>query len=159
MKRSWIGAVVSVLTLLVVAVLAFAVGGSALAQGTEPPAVPPPVPALTDVLAMLASGIGVGAVIAFLFEKFQWFQDMAPNTKWWVVLGLSLGLPVLARVALQFVPPDIWAKVEPYWAALATGFLIWAGSQVTHKFDQSRAMSTQRGLAKGNPELVRKFKA
>jgi hypothetical protein len=132
MKRTWIGPLVCVLTLLVVAALAFAVGGVALAQGTEPSVVPP----LMDVLGMLASGIGVGAVIAFLFERIKWFQNMAPNTKWWTIFLLSLGLPVLARVALQFMPPDIWAKIEPYWISLATGFLVWAGSQAFHLYSR-----------------------
>ena len=140
MNRKWIGAVVSALVILVVAALAFGVGSVAvaLAQGAEPPVVPPQVPALPDVLAMLASGIGVGAVIAFLFEKIKWFQGMSPNKRWWTVFVLSLGLPVLARVALQFVPPDVWAMIEPYWSAIATGFLIWAGSQAFHLYYSKR---------------------
>ena len=90
------------------------------------------VPALTEVLTMLASGIGVGTTIAFLFERILWFQNLNSDVKWWTMFGLSLGLPVLARIALQFIPVDVWAAVEPYWKAVATGFLIWAGSQVVH---------------------------
>lgn len=118
--------------LLLVAILSV---GVAMAQGADPP-VPPTVPALTDVLAMLASGIGVGAVIAFLFEKLTWFQGLSPSAKWWTILVLSVGLPVLATATLQFVPPDIWIKVEPYWRAVATGFLIWAGSQAFHLYSR-----------------------
>jgi hypothetical protein len=78
----------------------------------------------------------VGAVIAFLFEKVTWFQGLSPSAKWWTILGLSVGLPVLATVALQFIPASVWVLVEPYWRAIATGFLIWAGSQAFHLYSQ-----------------------
>jgi hypothetical protein len=135
MFRSKIRFLVIPVVFIIVAVLS---AGIAMAQSADPP-VPPTVPALTDVLAMLANGVGVGAVIAFLFEKVGWFQNMAPNTKWWTIFGLSLGLPVLARVILQFVPPDVWAVIEPYWVAIATGFLIWAGGQAFHLYSQRTA--------------------
>ena len=68
----------------------------------------------------------------FLFERFKWFQNLSSDAKWWVIFGLSLGLPLLAQVLLQFVPADVWAMLEPYWRALASGFLTWAGSQAAH---------------------------
>ncbi len=91
------------------------------------------IPGLVEVLKMLTAGVGVGAVISFLFEKITFFQNLSSQAKWWVVFGLSLGLPLAAQVALQFVPPDVWAMLEPYWQALAAGFLVWVGSQVVHK--------------------------
>jgi hypothetical protein len=111
--------------------------GIALAQNADPPT-SPVVPALTDVLAMLASGVGVGAVIAFLFENIAWFKGLSPSAKWWTILLLSVGLPVLATVALQFIPPPVWILIQPYWNAVATGFLIWAGSQAFHLYSRSR---------------------
>lgn len=115
---------------VVVLVLALLCVGPVLAADGSPPV----VPSLPDVLAMLASGVGVGAVLAFLFEKIPWFQRLSPSARWWVILGMSIGLPVAATVALQFVPTQTWAVIEPYWKALATGFLIWAGSQLAHKY-------------------------
>jgi hypothetical protein len=92
------------------------------------------IPGLVEVLGMLANGIGVGAVIAFLFEKMGWFQKLPTDVKWWLVLALCMSLPVASTALLQFVPAETWAVIEPYWHALATGFLIWAGSQAAHKF-------------------------
>ena len=92
------------------------------------------VPGLVEVLKLLAGGIGVGAVLAFLFENLKFFKKLESNTKWWVVFVTSLGLPVGAQVALQFVPPEGGAMLEPYWYSLAAGFLAWAGSQVAHRF-------------------------
>lgn len=91
------------------------------------------VPTFLEVIALLAQGVGTGAVIAFLFEKFGWFEKLSANAKYWLIFGLSVGLPVAAQAALQFIPPDIWAVLEPWWRALALGFLSWAGSQVAHK--------------------------
>ena len=94
------------------------------------------IPNLVTVLTMLATGVGVGAVLAFLFEKIVWFQNMEPKIKWWVVLVLSIGLPIVARLLIQLVPADVWALLEPYWQSIAAGFLIWAGSQAWHLADK-----------------------
>ena len=100
---------------------------------------------LVDVLSLMAQGAGVGAVLSFLFERVGWFQQLKPEARWWVIFALSLGLPVAAQMAVQLAPPSIWTILEPYWQALAAGFLIWAGSQGTHKlFNQY--------LGNGRPE-------
>ena len=94
------------------------------------------VPTLLEVVRMLASGAGTvvfGAALAFLAEKFGWFQNMSANAKWALVLLLSVGTPVAATALLQFVPADVWAALEPYWYAIASGFAVWVSSQVTHK--------------------------
>jgi len=91
------------------------------------------IPNLTDILVLLANGAGIGSVVAFLLEHVGAFQRLAPETKRWVVLAICLVVPVIARVALQFVPPSAWAVIEPYWQSLAAGFLVWLGSQVTYR--------------------------
>ena len=88
---------------------------------------------LIDALKLLAQGVGVGAVISFLFERFKWFHSLTSNQRWWMIFGLSLGLPMLATLALQVIPLETWAMLEPYWRALAAGFVGWAGSQVAHR--------------------------
>ena len=90
----------------------------------------PEVPGLIQALEMLAQGLGVGFVVAFLFEKPGWFKGLSSDKKWWIVLSLSVGLPPLAQALLEFIPPDVWTRIEPYWLAIARGFLVWAGSQV-----------------------------
>lgn len=87
---------------------------------------------LVDVLTVMAQGMGVGAVIAFLFENVKWFQGLEASVKWWLILGLSVGLPLGAQLLVQLVPGDVWAMLEPFWQAIAAGFLVWAGSQGTH---------------------------
>jgi len=87
---------------------------------------------LVDVLTMLAQAVGVGAVLAFLFEHIGWFQEQSATAKWWLIFGLSLGLPLVAQLLVQLMPPNVWLVLEPYWRALAAGFLVWSGSQGTH---------------------------
>lgn len=91
---------------------------------------------LVDTLKLLGQGIGVGAVIAFLFERMTWFQSLPTNARWWLILGVSLLLPLGAQLALQLVPPSIWATIEPYWQSLVAGFMIWAGAQGAHLFEK-----------------------
>ena len=101
------------------------------------------IPGLTDVLALIVRGIGAGAVLAFLFEHFDWFQRLVPKARWWLIFGASLGLPLIATLLLQFVPASVWLLLEPYWRALAAGFLTWAGSQVAHKLVTQRTYAAE----------------
>jgi hypothetical protein len=127
--------VVVTVTLLAAILVGVGVAYAAPALPQEvPPADEPAadVPGLVEVVTLLAQGLGTGFVLAFLFERFSWFQNMSPTTKWWVVFICSLVLPVLAQIALDYVPPEVWARLEPYWRALAGGFIAWAGSQAAH---------------------------
>lgn len=90
------------------------------------------VPTLVNVLTLLAQGGGLGVVLAFLLEKVSWFQNLESNAKWWFIFAISLGVPLLAQVIIQFVPPDVLETLEPFWHTLALGFLAWAGSQGMH---------------------------
>lgn len=92
------------------------------------------IPGLVEIITMLAKGLGAGAILAFLFEHFEFFQNLSSNARWWLIFLVSIGLPMLAQLALQFVPAEAWATLQPYWQALALGFLAWLGSQVAHKF-------------------------
>jgi len=128
--------------LAVVLVLVFVFPVFAATLGEEAPE----APELVAVLRLLTQGVGVGAVIAFLFEKLTWFQSTGAKAKWWIIFGLSMGLPMLAQLLLQFIPPDVWTMLEPYWRVIATGFMIWVGSQGIHMVDryltQARAKSS-----------------
>lgn len=90
------------------------------------------IPSLVEVLSLLAQGVGAGFVLALLAEKSGWFQQLNAQRKGWLIFGLSMGLPLLAQLLLQFVPPNVWEILQPYWYALAAGFISWAGSQVAY---------------------------
>jgi hypothetical protein len=89
-------------------------------------------PGLVDVLGLLAQGVGAGFVLAFLAEKAAWFQRLPGEKKNLLIMAISLGLPVLAQALLRFVPDHVWTTLQPYWSALAAGFVGWAGSQAAY---------------------------
>jgi hypothetical protein len=91
------------------------------------------VPGLFEVVELLAAGV-VGGVIAFLFERFKWFQNLTGEARFWVIFGFSVGLPLAAQFALQFVPADVWVILEPYWRSIALGFIGFVGTQIAHKY-------------------------
>lgn len=125
-RLAWLALVVVAILLLVVSAVARADDGS------PPDSSLVGVPALVDALRLIAEGVGAGFVLAFLAERFEWFQKLAPNAKWWVIFCVMILSPVLAQVLLDFVPADVWSQIEPYWRALALGFVGWAGSQAVH---------------------------
>jgi hypothetical protein len=109
------------------------------AQGEEPP-VEDPVEEedllgmdLVDVLGLLATGAG----LSFLLEWSAGFESLSPGQKRAVVAAITLGVPVLAQVALTFVPAEVWPVINPYWRALAAGFTVLTASQFTHKADKA----------------------
>lgn len=102
---------------------------------------------LGEVLALLASGTAIGAVIAFLFEQLEWFQQLGPKVKRGLIFGLCLALPIaawLAQLGMGYVPlPEAWQGwIEAIWLKLAVGFTAWMGSQGVHRWDvEKRANS------------------
>ncbi len=124
-------AVKRLLVLVLVLVMgSLAISAPVLAQ--EAPEEPVVVPPLVETLGLLAQGVGVGLVLSFLAEKVKAFQDLRSDVKGWVIFGISMGLPVLARVLLDVVPPESWALIEPYWQTVAIAFLGWASSQAVY---------------------------
>jgi hypothetical protein len=107
-----------------------AIGSPVLAQ--EAPEEPVVVPPLVETLGLLAQGLGVGLVLSFLAEKVGAFQRLKPDVKGWVIFGISMGLPVVARVLLDVVPAATWGLIEPYWQTVAVAFLGWASSQAVY---------------------------
>ena len=96
------------------------------------------VPTLLEFLRNIAGGAGIAAIIAFALEHIKAFQSLGAEAKKWVVLALFLVLPLAAQALVQNVPPDVWPLLEPYWSALAFGFVTWIGSQAAHAWDKRR---------------------
>lgn len=124
--------IVKVALIVAIIVLSILVGAVVAVLADDGIPTEPVVPDIVDVLALIAEGVGAGFVLAFLAEKFEWFQQLPSRTKWWLILIVSLAFPVVAQALLDYVPLDVWSQIEPYWRALALGFVGWAGSQAVH---------------------------
>lgn len=121
------------------------VAGPVLAQGGGVPAGGAAIPDLATVLRLLAEGGAVGVILSWLLENVPAFQRLSADQKRWGTLGLSLLLPLLAEVLLQYVQAATWAALTPFWLALARGFVSWAGTQLNYYGvikPQQRAMQT-----------------
>lgn len=89
---------------------------------------------LYDTLGTLAAGGAIlGGIIAFLFERFQWFQNLTGEARFWTIGAISVGLPVVATALILYVPAEVWVTLEPFWKAVFAGGTIWLGSQLVHK--------------------------
>jgi len=97
---------------------------------------------LQEMLAMLASGVATGAVLAFLLEKVAWFQNLSPATKTWATILICLSLPFigwLGGMGLGYtaLPASLVAWAEGVFHELAIGFLTWAASQGWHLLEKA----------------------
>ena len=96
------------------------------------------VPTLIEFLRDGAAGAWAPLLVSFLLEHIRAFQNLRAEAKKWVVLGLFVVAPVVAQALVQYVPATVFAQVEPFWNALALGFVGWVGSQAAHEFDKRR---------------------
>lgn len=118
------------LVVCVVLLLALSVVAPVLAQGTDTE--PPTVPSLLDTLRLLGTTVGAGMVISFLLTRVPWFKTLTGDRRFWIVLGLSMLIPIAATLALQFIPASTLIALEPLWQSVAAGFIVFIGSQVQY---------------------------
>lgn len=81
------------------------------------------------LIQLLQSG-GVGGVIAVILEKTPWFQNLSPNTKFWVAVLTTGGSALALRAAVIYVPQEVWAELDP-WITVSVSSIL--GSQLIHR--------------------------
>jgi hypothetical protein len=99
----------------------------------EPPALEDPTD-IREVVSWLVAG-GAGPALAFFLAKQKWFNDIKEKqVKVGVVISMVVGVPLLAKVLIDFVPPTLWDIVQPYWRVGVGALLIgWPASQVFYE--------------------------
>ena len=102
------------------------------------------VPTLVAFLRNVAAGAWGPVLVSFLLEHIPAFQKLTGEAKKWAVMAIFVVLPVGAQALLQYVPAEVWAQLEPFWNALALGFVSWGGSQIAHWWDKRRAPGQAR---------------
>ena len=96
------------------------------------------VPSLIEFIRNVAAGAWAPLLVAFLLENVTWFQNLSAEAKKWLVPAIFVVLPIVAQLLLQYVPADVWPALEPFWNALAIGFIGYFGSQLAHGWDKRR---------------------
>ncbi len=122
---------IAVIVLIVVAL--FAVVAPVSAHPANAPQVQEPtIPSATDALALLTTVGGLGIVLSFFLEQRTWFQNLSGNAKMWTVLAFSIGVPLAAKLLLDFVPADVFVAIDPYWKIIGLGFAFFLSTQWYH---------------------------
>jgi len=125
-----------ILILLFVLVLALMIATPVFAQGTEPPATPPPIPteftaALTGLLAFVVTQ-GLKSLSAFL-AKYPWLAWI--DISGWgsvIVAFLVTGLLFYINLGLSFVP-TAYTSLVPLIFQFLIGLFTAYGSHLTMK--------------------------
>lgn len=90
---------------------------------------------LVEALVWLASAagtVGVGTVLAPWLERIEWFQALGSDTKRVVVISISIGVGLLAHVALTYVPVDVFEALGPYWTIIFNSIVAFLSSQIAY---------------------------
>jgi len=91
---------------------------------------------IQDLLVWLMGGLGSSAVVSYLAERWAWFQSLAPEVKkLYKTVGASV-VAILAFLANQYVPVEVWNSLSPYWQLILGVIAVNYGVEVFHWFDK-----------------------
>jgi hypothetical protein len=76
---------------------------------------------LSEFLVYLG-GVGVVAVISWLFEDFVWFQALTGKIKQVVFFAACAVVAIAAQLSIVYIPADVITAVAPYFATLSAIF-------------------------------------
>jgi hypothetical protein len=96
---------------------------------------------MVQVLQWIAAGLH-GPVVSLFLERSRWFQGLDWRRKWYVVLGLNVGLSLLAVALLAYVPGRVWEALAPFWVAAGLTIVNILGGQIMHWADKLSAPPT-----------------
>lgn len=65
------------------------------------------------------TGVGVVAVISWLFEAWQWYQNLQGRTKQVVFFLACVIVAIAAQLVIVFVPAAVLAVLAPYFTIVA----------------------------------------
>lgn len=77
---------------------------------------------LSNVLVYL-SGVGVVAVVSWLFEEWAWYQSLIGRTKQLVFFGACLIIAFAAMAVNTYVDPAVLEQIAPWFATAAAIFV------------------------------------
>jgi hypothetical protein len=128
MKRVSIILLLALLALIVIA--APVAASSGVAQETQPPT-------LDAFLQWLISGGGSILAVSWLFERMKWFQNLASESKDYVIFAVSAVVGCGALALVTYVPAAVMAAIAPYFLILASVFVTVFIAKAFHKADKA----------------------
>ncbi len=98
---------------------------------------------LSSFLLWIATGGGAAGIVSWLCERWGWYKAQAPERKSWMMLLMTAGAAIGAKLLVDFLPPNIIEAAAPYVAILVSIVGAWATSQGFHKIEKNAAEKTK----------------
>lgn len=76
---------------------------------------------LSDFLVYL-TGVGVIAVVSWLFEDWKWYQSLQGKPKQLLFFGACAVVAIGAQCVITFVNPAVLQQIAPWFATLSVLF-------------------------------------
>ena len=88
---------------------------------------------ITSLLNFLVYGGGVILVASWALDKIPAFVALAPETKKFINIVLSVALALGAYAALLYVPAGIFALIDPWFKVALSVVVMYSGQQIVHQ--------------------------
>lgn len=86
------------------------------------------------VLMLLAGGLAP-ALVAYVLERLNWFQQLSADKRLWVAMAAAVLLTGLSKLGLDFIPEAIMQQLDWYWLLLLP-VLKFGYMQIAHGLDK-----------------------
>lgn len=75
---------------------------------------------LTQFLTWLAVSGGAVVSATWLLNQLAWFKAREASAQSWILLGAAVGLALIAKAVLVFVPAETLAEIQPWFETVAS---------------------------------------
>src|SRR3989304_5382044 len=106
---------------------------------------------LIELFVFVGTPVFLGIVQSQILGNWDWFKALESGQKTVILTGVSILLAIVSYVGLNVIPPDLLARFDPFWKALAP-LLNWVFNQSAGLLYHS-TVSVRRERASGAKEL------
>lgn len=97
----------------------------------------------------LATAGAFGFIMSLIVEWVPGWEKASSTLKFFVTLGLALGLGFASYGLINWVPAGVKTGIEPYYQLVISAISIWAASQGTHYLLVQREKRMDEAKAQG----------
>jgi hypothetical protein len=85
------------------------------------------------LLTVIGSPVFIGIIISVILVRMTWFVDLN-KPKFWIVGAICIGLPIISRLLILYLPLTVVDFLEFWWPTVVTGMGVWTSSQIWNIF-------------------------
>lgn len=83
-----------------------------------------------------ASGVGVVAIVSFIFERMSWYQNLESSVKEYVFFGACVVTALGAFAIKTYVPVEMLEQAAPWFGIIGSIFAYQFLGNAYHKIDK-----------------------